>query len=101
MENLGWIVWVIDTINRSNLTNAVVTLLIFLFGIIGSLLLGVGITYFVQRQTQKREWEREHSVKINKLSQKSRTVRGFIVRMFFFTALVAWLIYKATLQNFQ
>ena len=60
-ENLGWVIgsiataiamavgWVIST--------GVVVNLLFL-------LIGSGITYFVQTRTQKRAWKREYSVRI-------------------------------------
>jgi len=64
MDNLFLIIWAIETLNRSNLTNLVITSLIFIFGIIGSLLVGVGITYFVETKTQERAWKREYAVKV-------------------------------------
>jgi len=64
MDNLFLIIWAIETLNRTNLTNLVVTSLIFIFGIIGSLLVGVGITYFVEKKTQERAWKREYAVKV-------------------------------------
>lgn len=60
-ENLDWLIGSIVTAIALAIgwfiSSGVVTNLLFL-------LLGAGITYFVQRHTQKRAWKREYSVKI-------------------------------------
>lgn len=60
-ENLGWIIGSIVTAIAMAvgwfISSGVVVNLLFL-------LLGFGITYFVQTRTQKRAWKREYSIKI-------------------------------------
>ena len=60
-ENLGWIIGSITTaiamVVGWLISSGVVVNLLFL-------LVGFGITYFVQTRTQKRAWKREYSVKI-------------------------------------
>jgi hypothetical protein len=60
-ENLGWLLGSIVTAIAMAvgwlISSGVVVNLLFL-------LIGFGITYFVQTRTQKRAWKREYSVKI-------------------------------------